>query len=89
MLSPHPRAPDGPDGRHVPPKGADNLLLQSAWRRRRPLGGGGGSGPLQPAAAREAVHLDVLGQVVAAGELLLAHGALVGLHARVRAPVSR
>lgn len=92
VLSPHPRAPGGPDGRHVPPTGADNLLLPSAWRRR-PLGGagggGGGSGPRQPAAAREAVHLDVLGQVVAAGELLLAHGALVGLHARVRTPVSR
>lgn len=33
------------------------------------------------------MHLDVLGEVVAARELLLAHGALVGLHARVRAPV--
>ena len=33
------------------------------------------------------MHLDVLRQVVAARELLLAHGALVGLHARVRAPV--
>lgn len=91
VLSLHPWAPGGPDGRHVPLTGADNLLLQSAGRRRRPLGVGVGvrSGPRQPAAAREAVHLDVLGQVVAAGELLLAHGALVGLHARVRAPVSR
>lgn len=33
------------------------------------------------------MHLDVLGQVVAPRELLLAHGALVRLHARVRAPV--
>lgn len=44
MLSPLPQAPGGPDGRHVPPTGADNLLLQSAWRRRRPRGAGAGAG---------------------------------------------
>lgn len=35
------------------------------------------------AAPREAVHLDVLGEVVAPRELLLAHRTLVRLHARV------
>lgn len=39
------------------------------------------------AAPGEAVHLDVLGQVVTSRKLLLTHGTLVGLHARVRTPV--
>lgn len=43
----------------------------------------------RPAAPREAVHLDVLGEVVTPRELLLAHRTLVRLHAGVRAPVPR
>ena len=35
------------------------------------------------------MYFDVFGQVVAAGKLLLAHGALVGLDPRVRAAVAR
>lgn len=47
------------------------------------VGGGGGSvsSTYGAAAPREAVHLDVLGQVVTPCKLLLTHGALVGLHA--------
>lgn len=39
------------------------------------------------AAAREPVHLDVLGQVVTSSKLLLTDWTLVGLHPRVGAPV--
>lgn len=47
------------------------------------VGGGGGSvGSTYGATAPgEAMHLDVLGQVVTPRELLLTHRALVGLHA--------
>lgn len=58
---------------------------------------GRGSGQLKvshtgsddPAGPGAAVDLCVLGQVVAAGKLLLAQGALVRLDARVRAAVTR
>lgn len=45
-------------------------------------------GANRPADPREAVHFDVFGQVVAAGELLLAHLTLVGFDTRVGPPVS-
>lgn len=45
-------------------------------------------GANRPADPREAVHFDVFGQVVAAGELLLAHLTLVGFDTRVGTPVS-
>lgn len=45
-------------------------------------------GANRPADPREAVHFDVFGQVVAAGELLLAHLTLVGFDTRVGPPMS-
>lgn len=46
-------------------------------------------GPDQSASTWTPVHLGVFGQVVAPGELLVAHGALVRLDSRVRPPVAR
>lgn len=47
------------------------------------VGGGGGSvgNTNRAIAPREAMHFDVLGQVVTPRKLLLTHRALVGLHA--------
>lgn len=73
-----------------PAEEANKLLLQNNG-----AGEGAGAGGRSvhrahgAAAPGKAVHLDVFGQVVAPRELLLTHGTLVGLHARVRAPVPR
>lgn len=61
-------------------------------RRRRPSGTAAGEsvgqGAVQGKDTVAAVHLVVLGEVVRAGESLIAHMASVGLHPRVRASVA-
>lgn len=55
---------------------------------QRSAAGGSDGGSDYPAGPGAAVDLGVFGQVVAAGELLLAQGARVGLDAGVGAPVA-
>lgn len=73
-----------------PSEEANKLLLQNNGAGEGAGAGGSSVHRAHRAAAPgKAVHLDVLGEVVAPRELLLTHRTLVGLHARVRAPVPR